>query len=95
MGILIVEDERRFANLLADELRGLNHKVSLVFNGERALEELKKTSYDVVLSDIRMTPIDGIELLKRVKSRWPEIEVVMMTAYASVETAVGALRFGA
>ena len=95
MRILIVEDERRFANLLADELRGLNHKVSLVFNGERALEELKKTSYDVVLSDIRMTPIDGIELLKRVKSRWPEIEVVMMTAYASVETAVGALRFGA
>ncbi|RKX71203.1 two-component system response regulator [candidate division WOR-3 bacterium] len=95
MKILIVEDERRFAQLIGEELKELGYKVCLVGDGTQALKEMEASPYEIVLTDIRMAPMDGVELLKRMKEKWPETEVVMMTAYASVETAVEALRHGA
>ncbi|HIE05721.1 MAG TPA: sigma-54-dependent Fis family transcriptional regulator [bacterium (Candidatus Stahlbacteria)] len=95
MRILIVEDEKRFAELLGDELQGLGHKVKIANNGQKALKFFEEHDFDIVVTDIRMSPIDGVELLRAIKADYPETEVIMMTAYATVETAIEALRRGA
>lgn len=92
--ILVVDDElgpREALRLILQD----NYEVSTAQNGHQALDCLSKNEFDLVILDIRMPDVNGIDLLAEVKKKVPDTEVVMITAYASVETAASALRHGA
>ncbi len=87
--ILIVDDEKKMITLLQAILEEEGYRVRGADSGGRAVAILMEHPVDIVLTDLRMAPIDGMEVLKAAKRFQPECEVVMMTAYASAETAVG------
>ena len=95
MNILIVDDEKIKRMTLKEDLEDAGYDASTVSSGQEALELLKKEFFDVVVTDLRMQQMDGIELLKKGKADYPDIYVIMMTAYATVETAVEAMKLGA
>lgn len=93
--ILIVEDEETLCESLKRVLVREGYVVETAHNAETALEVFEEGFYDLVLTDIILPGITGIELLKKIKDKFPEQIVIIMTAYASLETAVEALRSGA
>ncbi|MDD2604750.1 MAG: sigma-54 dependent transcriptional regulator [Desulfobacterales bacterium] len=94
--ILVVDDEQDMRELLQRSLEpDLNCKVVTAGTGEEALKKLSGNPFDLVLADIRMPGMDGLELLELIKSQHPQQTVVMMTAYGGVDTAVTAMRHGA
>lgn len=92
--LLVVDDKKNMLRLMAKVLNG-DARVLTAERGLRALEILQQEPVDVVLCDLRMPDMDGIEVLKRCRTCSPSTEFVLMTAYASVATAVEALRLGA
>jgi heterodisulfide reductase subunit A len=92
--ILVVDDELIVRDSLRDWLTEDGFQVDTAESGPDALEKLTKQSYHLMLLDIKMPEMDGVEVLKRAKEMRPELEVVMMTAYATVETAVEAMKLG-
>jgi DNA-binding NtrC family response regulator len=92
--ILVVDDKETMLSLL-QRILGTHHDVVVAGDSQQALEILGARSIDVVLTDVRMPGADGFELIRLVRQRWPATEVVMMTAYASIEAAVRAIREGA
>lgn len=93
--VLIVDDEESLRNFLNILFTKEGYKTSIASNGHEALELLNKTGYDVVLSDIKMSGMSGLELLGKIKNISPETEVIMMTAYGDTDTAVEAMKLGA
>jgi DNA-binding NtrC family response regulator len=94
--ILVVDDEPDMLGLLARSLEpDLNCRVQTADSGKAALHALEKEPFDLALLDIRMPGMDGMELLELIKRKWPELTVVMMTAYGSIENAVQAMKQGA
>jgi DNA-binding NtrC family response regulator len=93
--ILIVEDEDLMRELLTKILAGENYRIYQASSGEEALKLLQDQPLDLVLTDFRLKGINGLQLLSEVRALDPEIVVIVMTAYASVETAVEAMRKGA
>lgn len=93
--ILVVEDEAVVRESYLRSLAGINYSVRTALDGEEALRLMKDEPFDVVLVDIRMPGMDGIALLREIKERWPESEVVVITGYPSIETAKEAVRLGA
>lgn len=93
--ILLVDDEPSILNVLSTLLKTESHDVVPVRGGDKALELVRSDHFDLMISDVRMTPIDGIELLKLVRKERPALAVIMLTAYGSVETAVEAMKEGA
>ena len=81
--------------MLSIVLKKSNYDVVLAENGHSALIQLKKSMFDLIISDIKMPDIDGISLLKKIKSINPEIPVIMITAFASANDAVEAMKLGA
>ena len=92
--ILIVDDNENMRGLLRDILTP-HHDVVLAADGLAARTQLESQRFELVLTDVRMPGLDGFELIRLVKERWPLTEVVMMTAFASVPAAVEAMRQGA
>lgn len=92
--ILVVDDKANMRALLHDIL-SVQHDVMLAEDGAMAEAQLEKAEADVVLTDVRMPVVDGFELAQVVKRRWPWMEVVLMTAHASIPAAVEAMRRGA
>ena len=93
--ILIVDDERDIREALSYVLKSEGFNCTTAENGEAAAEELEKSNYDVLISDIVMPKMDGLKLLEKCLQISPSTIIILMTAYASVETAVTALRKGA
>ncbi len=93
--ILIVDDEQSMRELLSIMLRKEGFDVVTADNGESAIKAVQADIYDLVITDIRMPNIDGIDLLRAVKEISPETVVIVITAYATTETAVDALKLGA
>ncbi|MEI7812927.1 MAG: sigma-54 dependent transcriptional regulator [Ignavibacteria bacterium] len=93
--ILIVDDEKAIRESLQIVLKDEGYKAETAADGEEALEKLKTENYDVVLTDIKMPKIDGMELLRKAGHLSPDTFFIIMTAYASVNTAIEALREGA
>jgi DNA-binding NtrC family response regulator len=93
--ILIVDDLISIHEMLAAVIQPTGHAVEFATDGERALVAYKAGRFDVVLADIDMKPMDGLTLLKHLKQYDPGCVVVIMTAYASTESAIQALKFGA
>ena len=93
--LLVVEDEKVQRETLTGFLVKRGFKVESAESGEQALEKITDKSFDLVLTDQRMSGIDGLELLERVKSRNPETEVIVLTAHGEVQSAVAATKQGA
>jgi two-component system nitrogen regulation response regulator NtrX len=94
--ILVVDDEPVARNLLRSILNAKEYSnIDDVDSGPSALKALEKKEYHVVLMDKNMPGMDGIEVLKVAKSRWPHTEFIMITAYGSMETAIEAMDLGA
>lgn len=93
--ILVVDDEKNYLVVLSAFLSQEGYETLTADNAQTALEIVKSTDLDLVLTDMKMSPMDGIELLKRVKEMVPDLPVIMMTAYGTVEKAVEAIQVGA
>jgi two-component system alkaline phosphatase synthesis response regulator PhoP len=93
--VLVVDDEGAIRYSVSKTLQRVGYNVTEAASGEEALDNMKKQHFDVVLTDIRMPGLTGVELLKRIKEQAPDAIVILMTGYASLGTAVEALRLGA
>nr|WP_321402634.1 response regulator [uncultured Desulfobacter sp.] len=93
--ILIVDDEKDFVEMFSLRLTRQGEKVSAAYSGQEALDLLKNANIDVVILDIRMPGMDGIETLKKIKANHPLVEVILLTGHGSTETAVEGMKEGA
>jgi len=93
--VLLVDDETEFLETLVKRLRKRNLSVHGAGSGEEALKCLDAEPIDVVVLDVKMPGMDGIQTLREIKSRFPLVEVVMLTGHATVESAVDGLKSGA
>src|SRR5437879_1316364 len=93
--VLVVDDERSMRELLAIMLKQAGHDVTLAEGGEQAVEVLKSESFDLVITDLRMRKVDGLAVLRATKEHSPHTVVLVVTAFASTETAVEAMKLGA
>jgi two-component system, NtrC family, response regulator PilR len=93
--ILVADDEQSMREFLEIMLKKEDYKISLASNGEEVVKVVEKDIFDLVLLDIRMPKLDGISALKRIKAISPETIVIMITAYASADTAIKAMKEGA
>lgn len=95
MRLLIVDDDRVFREELSELLRDDGHTVATDPSVAKALETLGSAEFDVVLTDLKMPRTSGMELLREVRARWPRTLVVMITGFATIETALEAMKGGA
>ncbi|OUR82446.1 sigma-54-dependent Fis family transcriptional regulator [Cycloclasticus sp. 46_120_T64] len=93
--VLIVEDDLSFQAVVADALSQQGYQVTCVTDGTAALKALESCQARLVVSDVKMQPMDGQQLLETLKARFPSLPVLLMTAHASVEKAVKAIQAGA
>jgi two-component system response regulator PilR (NtrC family) len=93
--VLVADDERSMRDLLAITLRQAGHEVALAEGGAQAIEALKRQAFDLVITDLRMREVDGLAVLRAAKEHAPETVVLVITAFASTETAVEAMKLGA
>jgi DNA-binding NtrC family response regulator len=95
LNILLVDDEPDFNLLVAAALEDAGHSVTTASNGEEALALLTREVFDVMVCDIRLPKLDGLSLFRRARQESPDTAVILMTAYAAVRDAVGAVKEGA
>ncbi|MGD8439982.1 MAG: response regulator [Holophagae bacterium] len=93
--VLLVDDEEEFVETLAERMRTRGMDVATTTSGTDALDRVDAEDFDVVVLDLKMPGIDGLEALKRIKRRRPDIQVVLLTGYATVEKGVEAIKEGA
>lgn len=93
--ILVTDDDPKMCDLLFECLKPLEYEVAFAGGGQEALDLLETQPFSVVLLDLKLPDLDGTEVLRRIRERWPEIEIIILTGYASLETAIEALRTGA
>jgi DNA-binding NtrC family response regulator len=93
--VLIVDDEEIVCLSFLRSLTGAHCSVEIAWNGAEALLAMEQHRFDLVLLDLRMPGMDGMTVLKTIKQKWPETQVVVITGYPNVETAKEAVRLGA
>ena len=93
--ILIVDDDKAHLSMLQTVLKSFNHSIECVTDGKDAIHAAEENPYDLILMDVRMANIGGMEALKKIKGFNPSIPIIIMTAYSSVDKAVEAMKLGA
>jgi CheY-like chemotaxis protein len=93
--ILIAEDEKNISDLLVELLSQEDREIVIVHNGMDAVRKLRETPYDLLITDLMMPELDGMEVLHQAKKLYPQILVIIITGYASLETAIQAVKEGA
>ncbi|MDI9494539.1 MAG: sigma-54 dependent transcriptional regulator [Bacillota bacterium] len=93
--ILIVDDEIEYQSVLRFILSDLGYSVAGCSNGAEALDYLDNNVVDLVLTDLKMPVMDGVELIKRIKEKHPTVDIIVMTAFGSIESAVDSIKYGA
>jgi len=93
--ILIIDDDVAFCKMLATYLKKNNFDVETAFSAESGIGKLEEKKFDLILSDVRLPQKDGTEVLRAVKDKTPEVQVILMTGYAQVSLAVDAIKMGA
>lgn len=93
--ILVIDDEDIVRKSCERTLEPEGYIVRVASGGKEGIDFLEKESFNLVLLDLKMPDIDGIEVLNKIKVTWPDTKVVMITGYSTVDTAVQALRLGA
>lgn len=94
--VLLVDDERAFVETMTKRLTKRDIEITAAFSGKEGLDQLDaQPNLEVVILDVKMPEMDGIETLKRIKSRFPLVEVIMLTGHATVETGIEGMKLGA
>jgi len=93
--VLVVDDERSICDAIAHILKGVGYSVTTAFSGTEGIKLIESMGFDLVISDIKMEDVSGIDLLKRVQEVTPDTPVIMITAFGSIESAVDMVRMGA
>jgi DNA-binding NtrC family response regulator len=93
--ILVVDDDEVVRASYRRSLDSARCNVGVAWNGDEALQAMEQDPYDVILLDLRMPGLDGMSVLKTIKEKWPDSEVVVITGYPSLESAKEAVRLGA
>ena len=93
--ILLVDDEKTMVKYLSKRLIKKGFEISIAYNGLEALEQVKAADFDVVLLDVLMPGMNGIDTLKEIKKIKPRTEVIMLTGHASVEAGIEGMKAGA
>jgi two-component system response regulator PilR (NtrC family) len=93
--VMVVDDEENIREVLCNYLESMNYSVEAAEDGQDALNKFKKGDFDLIISDLLMPNIDGLELLKRIRNIDKDVIFLMITGYPSIETAVDAIKKGA
>ncbi len=93
--VLVVDDDKLVNEMITETIQRAGYNCRSVFSAEEALAVMNNESFDIILTDLKMNEMDGIDLLRQVKKNNPEVVVVIMTAYGTIETAVTAIKNGA
>jgi DNA-binding NtrC family response regulator len=93
--ILLVDDDSAFRHVMAGELRRMGHDLSTVGSGEEAVASIERTEPEIVLLDLRLPGMDGLETLRAIRARSSSIEVIMLTGHGSIDSAIESIKVGA
>jgi len=93
--VLVIDDEEIVRISCRRALTPEGYEVSQAKNGIEGLQMLEKERYDLVLTDLKMPDMDGIEVLRIIRKKWPEVQVIIITGYQTVDTAVKSIKLGA
>jgi CheY-like chemotaxis protein len=93
--VLVVDDEKNIRLTMSQSLELLGMPVKTAVNGEEALQMLREQQFGLVFLDLKMPGMDGLEVLNRIKDKWPKIRVIIITAHGTIQTAVDAMKLGA
>jgi DNA-binding NtrC family response regulator len=93
--VLLVDDEEQFLDALSQRLEARGLKVDTVTSGEDAVKQVEDRNFDAIIVDLAMPGIDGIETLKRIKEKRPDLEIIMLTGHATVKSGIEAMKLGA
>jgi two-component system NtrC family response regulator len=93
--ILVVDDEQKMGFLVGGALEDAGHSLTICNSGTEALANIERMPFDIIVTDLKMDPPDGLDVLREAKKSSPDCEVIMMTAFASAESAVQAMKAGA
>lgn len=95
INVLLADDEKEFTDTLAKRLEMRDFTVTTVYSGEAAIEMTGKINFDVIVLDVQMPGITGIDVLKRIKNKTPLTPVIMLTGEATVDNAIKGMKLGA
>jgi DNA-binding NtrC family response regulator len=93
--VLLVDDEEQFLDALSQRLEARGLKVDTVTSGEDAVKQVENRNFDAIIVDLAMPGIDGIETLKRIKEKRPDLEIIMLTGHGTVKSGIEAMKLGA
>jgi len=93
--VLLVDDEKDFVEMLSMRLEEAGEKVLPAYDGQACLDQLSRNPVDVVILDIKMPGMDGIQVLRKIKIMYPLVEVILLTGHGTTETAVEGMKLGA
>jgi DNA-binding NtrC family response regulator len=93
--VMLVDDEEQFLDALSQRLEARGLKVKAVTSGEEAVMQVEDHNFDAIIVDLAMPGIDGIETLKRIKEKRPDLEIIMLTGHATVKSGIEAMKLGA
>jgi DNA-binding NtrC family response regulator len=93
--VLIVDDEQEFSSALSERMSSRGLTVETVSDGQKALKKVEEGSFDAIVLDLVMPGIDGIETLKRLREKHPELQVILLTGHATLEKGIESVKLGA
>jgi DNA-binding NtrC family response regulator len=93
--VLLVDDEKEFLDIMSERMEARGMTVKTADSADQALAMLEKESFDAIVMDFKMPGMDGIQALKNIKSQKPELQIILLTGYATVEKTVEAMKIGA
>jgi DNA-binding NtrC family response regulator len=93
--VLLVDDEAEFTEALSERMKARGLEVDTADSGYKALDKVKDESYDAIILDMAMPGLDGIETLKKLLEKHPDLQIILLTGYATLEKGVEAVKLGA
>lgn len=93
--VLLVDDEQDFLDIMEERMKARGIEVSTTTSAEVALEMIEKESFDAIIMDFMMPEMDGLEALKAIKEKKPELQIILLTGHATVQKGVEAMKLGA
>jgi DNA-binding NtrC family response regulator len=93
--VLLVDDEKEFLEIMSERMKARDMDVTTATSARQALEIIEKESFDAIILDFQMPGMDGMDALKAIKAKKPELQIILLTGYATVEKSVEAMKIGA
>jgi len=93
--VLLVDDEEEFLEIMSERMKARDMEVTTATSAQQALEIIEKESFDAIILDFQMPGMDGMDALKTIKAKKPELQIILLTGYATVEKSVEAMKIGA